>query len=61
MLRLCRSTKLPGNLKGPLAVKIDTQGAEPFVVSGGKETLGRAGLIVSEFGPDGMAQLGGNL
>jgi FkbM family methyltransferase len=48
------------NLNGPLAVKIDTQGAEPFVVSGGKETLGRAGLIVSEFWPYGMAQLGGN-
>jgi FkbM family methyltransferase len=52
--------EIAGNLTGPLAVKIDTQGAEPFVVSGGKETLGRAGLIVSEFWPYGMAQLGGN-
>jgi FkbM family methyltransferase len=52
--------EIAGNLDGPLAVKIDTQGAEPFVVSGGKETLGRAGLIVSEFWPYGMAQLGAN-
>jgi FkbM family methyltransferase len=52
--------EIAGNLAGPLAVKIDTQGAEPFVVLGGKETLGRAGLIVTEFWPYGMAQLGGN-
>lgn len=52
--------EIAGNLNGPLAVKIDTQGAEPFVVLGGKETLSRAGLIVSEFWPYGMARLGGN-
>ena len=52
--------EIVGTLNGPLAVKIDTEGAEPFVVSGGKETLGRAGLIVAEFWPYGMAQLGGN-
>lgn len=48
------------NFSGPLAVKIDTQGAEPLVIMGGKETLRRAGLIVSEFWPYGMARLGGN-
>jgi FkbM family methyltransferase len=52
--------EIAGNLKGSLAVKIDTQGAEPFVVLGGKETLSRAELIISEFWPYGMAQLGGN-
>jgi FkbM family methyltransferase len=52
--------QIAGNLNGPLAVKIDTQGAEPFVVAGGKETLSRAGLIVAEFWPYGMARLGGN-
>ena len=52
--------EIAADLAGPLAVKIDTQGAEPFVVSGGKETLGRAGLVVSEFWPYGMSRLGGN-
>ena len=52
--------EIAGNLNGPLAVKIDTQGAEPFVVLGGKETLGRAGLVVLEFWPYGMSRLGGN-
>jgi FkbM family methyltransferase len=52
--------EIAGNLNGPLAVKIDTQGAEPFVISGGKETLSRAGLMICEFWPYGMAQLGAN-
>src|ERR1700730_5225126 len=52
--------EIAGNLNGPLAVKIDTQGAEPLVVSGGKETLGRAGLVISEFWPYGMSRLGAN-
>jgi FkbM family methyltransferase len=47
-------------ITGPLGVKIDTQGAEPFVVSGGRETLRRAGLIVMEFSPYQMAQMGGD-
>jgi len=34
-----RLDEIAGNLNEPLAVKIDTQGAEPFAVSGGKETL----------------------
>jgi len=52
--------EIAANLNGSLAVKMDTQGAEPFVVLGGKETLSRAGLVISEFWPYGMAQLGGN-
>ncbi len=52
--------EIAGSLNGPLAVKIDTQGAEPFVVSGGKKTLSQAGLVISEFWPYGMVRLGGD-
>jgi len=41
----------------PLAVKIDTQGAEPFVISGGEDTLGKADLIAIEFWPYSMSRL----
>lgn len=44
----------------PLAVKIDTQGAEPYVVRGGLRTLGRAELVILEWGPYWLARLGGN-
>lgn len=50
---------LVGNgLRDRLAVKIDVQGAEPFVVEGGAETLARAGLVILEFWPYSMARLG---
>jgi FkbM family methyltransferase len=42
----------------PLVVKIDTQGAEPHVVEGGKETISRADLIILEYWPYGMARMG---
>lgn len=48
---------VPKNEK-PLVVKIDTQGAEPYVVEGGRETISRANLIVMEFWPYGMARMG---
>lgn len=44
----------------PLVVKIDTQGAEPHIISGGHLTLAKAGLIAIEFWPYGMARLGAN-
>lgn len=44
----------------PLAVKIDTQGAEPFVFGGGGRTLANADLIISEWWPYGMNRLNGN-
>jgi len=44
----------------PLVVKIDTQGAEPHVVEGGKETIARADLVVLEFWPYAMARMGAN-
>lgn len=43
----------------PLAVKIDTQGAEPFVINGGKHTLSNASAIVMEYWPHGIGLLGG--
>ena len=48
----------PESVVGPLAVKIDTQGAEPFIVSGGLETMRRASLVLSEFWPYGIRRLG---
>jgi FkbM family methyltransferase len=45
---------------GPLAVKIDTQGAEPYVFNGGHRTLARAELVVAEWAPYWLARLGGN-
>lgn len=47
-------------IKGRLAIKIDTQGAEPFVVQGGRKVLDSAGLLVMEFCPYLMRQMGGN-
>jgi FkbM family methyltransferase len=44
----------------PLAVKIDTQGAEPYVIAGGPKVLSQAGLLVMEFCPHLMRQLGGD-
>jgi FkbM family methyltransferase len=49
-----------GPVDGTLAVKIDTQGAEPFVIEGGKETLGRAELVIIEFWPYAMQRMGAN-
>lgn len=44
----------------PLGVKIDTQGAEPFIFAGGKKTLARAGIIVMEWCPYMMMRMGGD-
>jgi FkbM family methyltransferase len=44
----------------PLAVKIDTQGAEPFIIEGGQQVLTKAGLLVMEFCPYLMRQLNGD-
>jgi len=43
---------------GALAAKIDTQGAEPFVIAGGREVLSGAGLVALEFAPGLMHALG---
>lgn len=47
-------------VSGPLAIKIDTQGAEPHVIAGGSQVLARAGMLVMEFCPYLMRQLGGD-
>jgi FkbM family methyltransferase len=44
---------------GPAAIKIDVQGAEPFVFEGGARALDRAGLLVLEWSPYLIARLGG--
>ncbi|MBW4096258.1 MAG: FkbM family methyltransferase [Acidobacteria bacterium] len=43
---------------GAVAAKIDTQGAEPFVIAGGRDVLSRARLVALEFSPFHMQALG---
>jgi FkbM family methyltransferase len=52
--------ELAKDVQLPLAVKIDTQGAEPFVFGGGGSTLAKADLIICEWWPYGMKRLNGN-
>jgi FkbM family methyltransferase len=52
--------QLVDEIHGPLAVKIDTQGAEPFDVAGGTRTLANADLLVMEWAPYYMARMGGD-
>jgi FkbM family methyltransferase len=47
-------------ITGPLAVKVDTQGAEPFIIAGGRKVFAKADLVVMEFCPYLMRQLGGD-
>jgi FkbM family methyltransferase len=49
-----------GEVGAPLAVKVDVQGAEPFVVAGGKRTISNADLLVMEWAPYHIARLGGD-
>jgi len=51
--------ELAPDVAGPTAVKIDVQGAEPFVFEGGARALDRAGLLICEWSPYLMARLGG--
>lgn len=48
------------NITEPLGVKIDTQGAEPFIFAGGKKVLARAGIIIMEWCPYMMRRMGGD-
>jgi FkbM family methyltransferase len=45
----------------PLAVKIDTEGAESFVLEGGPRLLSEAQLFFTEIWPYGIARMGGNV
>ena len=47
-------------IQGPFLVKIDTQGAEPFVVAGGLATLGKADVILIEWAPYYLKRMGGD-
>ena len=49
------------NITTPLAAKIDVQGAEPFVLAGGRDTLSRASLLSLEFWPYSMRRMGGDI
>lgn len=52
---------LIGPIHTKLGVKIDVQGSEPFVISGGQKTLARAGALMMEFSPYLIAQIGGSV
>lgn len=45
-------------LPRPIAVKIDTQGAEPHVCVGAERLLAAAGLVILEYWPHGMRRIG---
>ncbi|SDM19960.1 methyltransferase, FkbM family [Methylobacterium phyllostachyos] len=47
-------------IAGPIAVKIDVQGAEPFVFLGGHSVLSKAELIILEWSPYLLSRLGGD-
>ena len=47
-------------IQGPFFVKIDTQGAEPFIVAGGRTTLAKADVILMEWAPYYMSRMGGD-
>lgn len=47
--------------RGPVAVKIDTEGAESFVIEGGPNLLSEARLLFTEVWPYGIVRTGGNL
>ncbi|MGD8570290.1 MAG: FkbM family methyltransferase [Gammaproteobacteria bacterium] len=48
------------DIKSPLAIKIDVQGAEPLVIAGGNKILESANLIILEFSPYWMNRMGTN-
>lgn len=48
------------SVRGPLAIKMDTQGAEPHIIAGGQKVFAKAGLVAIEFCPFLMRQLGGD-
>ena len=48
-------------IDGPLVVKIDTQGAEPYVIAGGRKVLERADILAIEFTPFLIRQMGGDI
>jgi FkbM family methyltransferase len=47
-------------IEGPLAIKMDVQGAELLAINGGRKTLAKAELFMMEFWPHGIKGLGGD-
>ena len=45
------------DLQGPVGVKVDTQGAEPFAIAGGQRLFSNTEALVLEFWPYGIADL----
>jgi FkbM family methyltransferase len=45
-------------LQGPVAMKLDTQGAETRVLRGARRTLAAVDLLVCEYWPRGLARMG---
>jgi FkbM family methyltransferase len=48
------------DVKKPIAAKIDVQGAEPFVIAGGRNLLSRANLLSLEFWPYSIRRMKGD-
>ena len=57
-VRTMRLDELTPPPRHPLAIKIDTQGAEPAIFEGGRETLAAAELLICEFWPWGIRRAG---
>jgi FkbM family methyltransferase len=54
----CRGDDLDLATDRPLAIKVDTQGAEPFVLEGARNTFACADLAILEFSPYWLARMG---
>jgi FkbM family methyltransferase len=48
-------------VRRPLGVKVDTQGAEPFVIAGGASVLADTDVLSLEFWPYSMLRMGGSI
>ncbi|MDQ6869756.1 MAG: FkbM family methyltransferase [Pseudomonadota bacterium] len=48
------------SFKGPLAIKMDAQGAEPLIIKGGGKVLNQASFVVLEFAPYMIDRLDGD-
>jgi FkbM family methyltransferase len=47
-------------MRRPLIIKVDTQGAEQHVYSGGRRTFAAADMLILEFWPYGIQRMGGD-
>jgi FkbM family methyltransferase len=51
---------ISSSIKRPLAIKIDTQGAEPFVIAGARRIIAQTDFLVLELWPYGINRLQGD-